>query len=161
MLIASGLPADLPIAMLASGGPERLADILKRAANLKGGDRQQVLSELVQLCGLRSLQQPLIMELKSMLSPNDTFLMIPQVQDMVRNAERGVLVQVLRDLMTSEIPHPAQMGRPKAGISHSRSDPALAAENPNRRHPRRRPRKKALTAICPPRPAQSYSKSGL
>ncbi len=102
MLIASGRPADLPIAMLARGGPERLADILKRAANLKGGDRQQVLSELVQLCGLRSLQQPLIMELKSMLSPNDTFLMIPQVQDMVRNAERGIRVQVLRDLMKTK-----------------------------------------------------------
>lgn len=98
MLIESGQPADLPIAMLARGGPERIAEILKRAANLRGGDRQKALSEMVQLCGLRSLQQPLIMELKSMLSPNDTFLMIPQVQDMVRDAR----VQVLRDLLKTK-----------------------------------------------------------
>jgi len=106
MLIESGRPADLPIAMPARGGPERLTEILKRAANLSGSERQRVLAELIQLCGLRSLQQPLIMELKSMASPNDTFLMIPQVQDVVRNAERnaerGARTQLLRDLFTAK-----------------------------------------------------------
>ena len=102
LLIESGQSADLPVAMLAGGGPERLREILKRAANLRGGERQRVLAELIQLCGLRSLQQPLIMELKSMASPNDTFLMIPQVQDMVRNADRGARAQVLRDLLKAK-----------------------------------------------------------
>lgn len=88
--------------MLAGGGPERLTDILRRAANLRGSERQRVLAELIQLCGLRSLQQPLIMELKSMASPNDTFLMIPQVQDMIRNAEQGARTQMLRDLFTAK-----------------------------------------------------------
>ena len=104
--IESGQSADLPVAMLAGGGPERLAEILKRAANLRGGERQRVFAELIQLCGLRSLQQPLIMELKSMASPNDTFLMIPQVQDMVlnaqRNGERGARTEVLRDLLSAK-----------------------------------------------------------
>jgi hypothetical protein len=59
-LMESGRPADLPIAMLAGGGPKRLAEILKRAANLKGGDRQKVLSELAQLCGsiFQSVNEP-------------------------------------------------------------------------------------------------------
>ena len=102
LLIESGQSADLPVAMLAGGGPEPLAEILKRAANLRGGERQRVLAELIQLCGLRSLQQPLIMELKSMASPNDTFLMIPQVQDMIRNAEQGARTEVLRDLLSAK-----------------------------------------------------------
>jgi hypothetical protein len=41
-----------------------------------------------------------------MASPNDTFLMIPQVQDMVRNAqrngERGARTEVLRDLLKAK-----------------------------------------------------------
>ncbi len=98
LLIESGQPADLPVAMLAGGGSERLTEIVKRAANLRGGERQRVLAELIQLCGLRSLQQPLIMELQSMASPNDTFLMIPQVQDMIRNAR----TEVLRDLLKAK-----------------------------------------------------------
>jgi hypothetical protein len=106
LLIESGQPADLPVAMLAGGCSERLTEIVKRAANLRGGERQTVLAELIQLCGLRTLQQPLIMELKSMASPNDTFLMIPQVQDMVRNAqrngERGARTEVLRDLLKAK-----------------------------------------------------------
>ena len=100
--IESGQSADLPVAMLAGGGPEPLAEILKRAANLRGGERQRVFAELIQLCGLRSLQQPLILELKSMASPNDTFLMIPQVHDMIRNAEQGARTEVLRDLLSAK-----------------------------------------------------------
>lgn len=42
------------------------------------------------------------MELKSMLSPNDTFLMIPQVQDKVRTAERSARVEVLRDQLNEK-----------------------------------------------------------
>jgi hypothetical protein len=98
MLIESGRPADLPIAMPARGGPERLTEILKRAANLSGSERQRVLAELIQLCGLRSLQQPLIMELKSMASlGTEIFLRLPQVQSIVRDAKRDVRIQVLRD----------------------------------------------------------------
>jgi hypothetical protein len=41
-----------------------------------------------------------------MASPDDTFLMIPQVQDMVRNAqrngERGARTEVLRDLLSAK-----------------------------------------------------------
>jgi hypothetical protein len=37
-----------------------------------------------------------------MASPNDTFLMIPQVQDMIRNAEQGARTRVLRDLFTAK-----------------------------------------------------------
>jgi hypothetical protein len=37
-----------------------------------------------------------------MASPNDTFLMIPKVQDMVRNAIRNDRTQVLRDLLMAK-----------------------------------------------------------
>jgi hypothetical protein len=91
MFLASGRPADLPLAMLARGGPERLADSLRQAVKLAAAERDNVLSELAQLCGLRQLQQPLIMEIKTMLSPTDIFRQIPQVQDMVRKGQTKIL----------------------------------------------------------------------
>jgi hypothetical protein len=101
-LIDGGRPADLVLAMLARGGPERLAEIVKRAAGLPSGEREEVISEIAVLCGLRRLQEPLIMELKSMASlGNEIFLRLPQVQDIVRDArvqaDRDVRIQVLRD----------------------------------------------------------------
>ncbi len=101
-LIDGGRPADLVLAMLARGGPERLAEIVKRAAGLPSGEREEVISEIAVLCGLRRLQEPLIMELKNMASSGtDIFLRLPQVQDIVRDArvqaDRDVRIQVLRD----------------------------------------------------------------
>jgi hypothetical protein len=109
-LIDGGRPADLVLAMLARGGPERLAEIVKRAAGLPSGEREEVISEIAVLCGLRRLQEPLIMELKNMASlGNEIFLRLPQVQDIVRDArvqadrdariqaDRDVRIQVLRD----------------------------------------------------------------
>ncbi len=97
-LIDGGRPADLVLAMLARGGPERLAEIVKRAAGLPSGEREEVISEIAVLCGLRRLQEPLIMELKSMASlGTEIFLRLPQVQSIVRDAKRDVRIQVLRD----------------------------------------------------------------
>ncbi len=97
-LIDSGRPADLVLAMLARGGPERLAGIVKRAAGLQSGERDEAISQIAVLCGLRRLQEPLIMELKSMASSGtDIFLRLPQVQDIVRDANRRVRIEVLRD----------------------------------------------------------------
>jgi len=49
-LIDGGRPADLVLAMLARGGPERLAEIVKRAAGLQTGEREKVISEIAALC---------------------------------------------------------------------------------------------------------------
>ncbi len=65
-LIASGRPGDLALAMLAGGGPERLGEIIRRANELKGPERQRVLAQMVMLCGLRRLTGRLTMELKTM-----------------------------------------------------------------------------------------------
>ena len=48
--------------MLASGGPERVFEIAKRAGRLKGGERQRVLSQLGLLSGLRRLTGRLRMD---------------------------------------------------------------------------------------------------
>ncbi len=103
-LMDSGRPADLVLAMLARGGAERLAEIVKRAAGLPSGEREEVISEIAVLCGLRRLQEPLIMELKSMASlGTDIFLRLPQVQDIVRDvrvqAVQQARIEVLRDLL--------------------------------------------------------------
>ncbi|MBI1789076.1 MAG: hypothetical protein HYR60_16215 [Acidobacteria bacterium] len=65
-LMASGRPGDLALAMLANGGPDRVMEIIRRANELKGPERQRVLAQLVLLCGLRQLTGRLTMELKSM-----------------------------------------------------------------------------------------------
>jgi hypothetical protein len=96
-LMASGRPADLALAMLAHGGAERILAILKKAASLKGSERDTVLSQLVRLSGLRQLQDHLIMELNQMLNPTDPFLKITLVQDMIRDASLNARIQMLRD----------------------------------------------------------------
>jgi hypothetical protein len=65
-LIASGRPGDLALAMLANGGPDRVVEIIRRANELRGPERQRVLAQLVLLCGLRQLTGRLTMELKTM-----------------------------------------------------------------------------------------------
>ena len=65
-LIASGRPGDLVLAMLANGGPDRVVEIIRRANELRGPERQRVLAQLVLLCGLRQLAGRLTMEVKTM-----------------------------------------------------------------------------------------------
>lgn len=65
-LIASGRPGDLALAMLANGGPERVVEIIRRANELQGPERDRVLAQLVLLCGLRRLTGRLTMEVKIM-----------------------------------------------------------------------------------------------
>ena len=63
-LMARGRPGDLALAILANGGPERVAEIIRRANDLKGPERHRVPAQLVLLCGLRQLAGRLTMELK-------------------------------------------------------------------------------------------------
>jgi hypothetical protein len=70
-LIASGRPGDLALPMLANGGPEGVLEILRRASELKGAERQRVLSQLILLSGLRRLSGRLRMELKAVGATTD------------------------------------------------------------------------------------------
>ena len=54
-LMATGNPADLALALLARGGKERLEEIVRRAAKLKGAARNRVLAQLLILAGLRGV----------------------------------------------------------------------------------------------------------
>jgi len=94
-LMASGRPGDLALAMLASGGPERVLEIAKRAGGLRGAERQRVLSQLVLLSGLRRLTARLRMELKTMGITTD-FTKNEFVQEAIRDDRakmiRGLLV---------------------------------------------------------------------
>ena len=88
--MASGRPGDLALAMLASGGPEQVFEIAKRAGGLKGAERQRVLSQLVLLSGLRRLTGRLRIELKAMgiitdITKNEF------VQDVVRDTQANML----------------------------------------------------------------------
>ena len=89
-LMASGRAGDLALAMLAGGGPEQVFEIAKRASELKGAERQRVVSQLVLLSGLRRLTGRLRMELKAMsvitdITNNDF------VQDVVRDSLANML----------------------------------------------------------------------
>lgn len=84
-LMASGRPGDLSLAMLANGGPEQLVEIAKRAGELRGAERERVLSQLVLLAGLRRLTGRLRMELKTMDVTRD-ITKNEFVQDVVRNS---------------------------------------------------------------------------
>ena len=104
--------------LMASGGPEQLAEILKRAASLKDSERDKVIAEMAQLSGLRRLQGTPIMELRPY---DECHRHIPKNSqgsglDPERaprsfsycsrpNASRAI---------EGEIPHAAQMGRRKA-----------------------------------------------
>jgi hypothetical protein len=105
-LMASGRPADLPLAMLARGGPEQLAEILKRAASLKDSERDKVIAEMAQLSGLRRLQGTPIMELDRMTSAIDIFRRIPKVQALIQSARleasHTARVQMLREQLKAK-----------------------------------------------------------
>ena len=89
-LIASGRPGDLALAMLAGGGPEQVFEIAKRASELKGAERQRVVSQLVLLSGLRRLTGRLRMELKAMSVTTD-ITKNEFVQDVVRDRLANML----------------------------------------------------------------------
>lgn len=92
MLMASGRPGDLALAMLASGGPEQvlILEIAKRAGGLKGAGRQRVLFQLVLLSGLRRLTGRLRIELKTMGITTD-FTKNEFVQDVIRDDRANML----------------------------------------------------------------------
>ena len=100
-LIGSGRPGDLALAMLANGGPERVLEILRRASELKGAERQRVLSQLILLSGLRRLSGRLRMELKAMGATTD-FTKNEFVQEVVRDAVRDSQARMLRGLLTTK-----------------------------------------------------------
>jgi hypothetical protein len=65
-LLQSGSAGDLALAILARGGAERLGEIARQAAGLKGNARQRVLAQLAVLSGLRGLSDQARMEMKNM-----------------------------------------------------------------------------------------------
>ena len=87
-LLASGRPADLPLAMLARGGALRIQEIFKKVASLTEGEREKVINEIAALCGLRRLEKELIMELKHMATAADIFRRVPKVQEMIQDADQ-------------------------------------------------------------------------
>ncbi len=91
-LMASGNPGDLALAMLASGGPEQVVEIWKRAARLKGSARQRALSRIGLLSGLRRLDEGLIMELQAMGTTTDPFFK----NAFVRHFTQAALTRMLR-----------------------------------------------------------------
>ncbi len=89
-LMASGRPGDLALAMLASGGPEQVLEIAKRASGLKGAERPRALSQLVLLSGLRRLTGRVRMELKAMGITTD-ITKNEFVQDVIRDDRANML----------------------------------------------------------------------
>jgi hypothetical protein len=90
VLIKGGRPGDLALAMLASGGPDRVEEIVRRANELRGPERQRVLAQLVLLCGLRQLTGRLTMELKTMgvtidIAKNEI------LRDLVRDGQTSIV----------------------------------------------------------------------
>ena len=65
-MLRSGGPGDYVLALLAGGGGEILREIVGRANQLKGPDRDRVLMQLAMLAGLRRLSNRLRMEYEAM-----------------------------------------------------------------------------------------------
>jgi hypothetical protein len=65
-LLRSERPGDLALAMLARGGTEKLKEITRRAADLRGPARIRALTQMILLSGLRGLSGRLKMEMKNM-----------------------------------------------------------------------------------------------
>jgi hypothetical protein len=63
-LLASGAAGDLPLAMLAGGGAERLVEIAQRISNLGEVERRRAVLQIVLLAGLRRVSGQLKMELR-------------------------------------------------------------------------------------------------
>ena len=65
VLSATGRRADLALAILAGGADQRLPEIIKRAARLKGPARSRILAQILILAGLRDLEDKLEWELRN------------------------------------------------------------------------------------------------
>ena len=65
-LIRSGNPGDLALAILAGGGTNRLAEILRKAAAQHGPEREELLARILILSGLRGIVGKVELELKHM-----------------------------------------------------------------------------------------------
>jgi len=95
-LMASGNPGDLALATLASGGPEQVVESWKRAARLKGSERQRAFFRIGLLSGLRRLDERLIMELKAMGTTTDPFFKNAFVKDILREDRARTLRRQLK-----------------------------------------------------------------
>ena len=95
-LMASGNPGDLALATLASGGPEQVVEIWKRAARLKGNERQRAFFRIGLLSGLRRLDERLIMELKDMGTTTDPFFKNAFVKYILREDRARTLRRQLK-----------------------------------------------------------------
>jgi hypothetical protein len=95
-LMASGNPADLALATLASGGPEQVVEIWKRAARLEGVERQRAFYRIGLLSGLRRLDERLIMELKDMGTTTDPFFKNAFVKYFLREDRARLLRRQLK-----------------------------------------------------------------
>ena len=104
-LMASGRPGDLALAMLAKGGSSQTMEIAKRAASLKGAERERVLNHLVALSGLRRLTERLKIDLKAMGITTDPFYRHPLVRDAMRDASRDARANMLRDQLETKFSH--------------------------------------------------------
>lgn len=100
-LMASGRPGDLVLAMLAGGGPEQVFEIAKRASDLKGAERERILSQLVLLSGLRRLTGRLRMELKTMDATRD-ITKNEFVREVVQIEVRNSLAHMLRGQLATK-----------------------------------------------------------
>jgi hypothetical protein len=100
-LMASGNSGDLALAMLASGGPEQVVEIWKRAARLKGSERQRALSRIGLLSGLRRLDGGLIMDLKDMATTTDPFFKNAFVKYILREDRARMLRRQLKAKLRS------------------------------------------------------------
>jgi hypothetical protein len=76
--------------MLANGGPDRVVEIVRRANELRGQERQRVLAQLVLLCGLRQLTGRLTMELKTMGATID-IAKNEILRDLVRDGQASIV----------------------------------------------------------------------
>jgi hypothetical protein len=101
-LMASGRPGDLVLAMLANGGPDRVAEIIRRANELSASERQRVLTQMLLLCGLRRLTGRLTMELKSMGATID-IAKNEILRDWMRDGQAG-LIRTLLETKYGELP---------------------------------------------------------
>ena len=89
-LIASGRPGDLALAILANGGPDRVVEIVRRANELGGAERQRVLTQLMLLCGLRRLTGRLTMVVKTM-GGTINIAKHPILHDLVRDRQAKII----------------------------------------------------------------------
>jgi hypothetical protein len=71
MLLNSGRPGDLALALLARGGVEKLRSILEMTKSLSGPDRDRALMRLAFLAGLRGVSNQLRLEMAGM---NSTYI---------------------------------------------------------------------------------------